>query len=833
MKKNLLVISVLCLLIQCKSPEINNTTVFYTINSFDVPNNKMEVSYSISNPTETIWKGGEWSLHWNTIFGEIIPESLPEGINYTYVGGQQYLILKFGSSYTLKPGENLSFTATQKGIIPRLSMGPKGFFVHDALTEKNTDLISEVNWKEAKGLEGLKIPSAKDRFNSYKGLVLLPKEEIHWVVPAPKKLIHRNKFRATSDLKLHIESFEMDGPFLQKRLQEGLKNSITVTPKEAENIHIKKNETLTKEAYTLEITDKNILIEAGDASGAFYALESLHQILLIAQNEGKGLPLLKIEDAPRFKNRGFMSDIARNFYSKEKLFQILDYMAFYKLNTFDLKLTDDDGWRLEVRGLPELTEIGSKRGYTTDESERLIPMYGSGSGDQPSSGNGFLSVQDFVDVLKYAAQRHIKVIPQISFPSHARAAIVSMKARYKNYKAQGDMAKATEYMLHDPKDESSYLSAQLYSDNVVCICDPSAYRFYEKVILEVKALYTKANLNMEIFNIGADELPYGPWEKSPKCEEYITQNKEIHELNDLYDFNVRLLGKIISKAGAQMVGWEDALLVHSENEQSEISINEKLSNLNFIPYVWNNSWGGGREDMIYRLVNKGFKAIMSNSSAFYFDMVDDHDMESNGMSWSGYVGYKDTWGTEPLNVFANKVKLEALGIDEASVASKEIIKPESVKNFLGIQSQLWTETMTSEAIFDQLYMPNLIVFSQRAWSSKEPWLKHTTASKQKPLLDKAWNRFANSLGQRQLPMINKLFGGIAHDLPKPGGIIEESTLYLRQQFPGLEIRYTLDGSEPSRKSALYEKPLKVKNNQTIQARGFDANGRGGKSILIN
>ena len=101
-------------------------------------------------------------------------------------------------------------------------------------------------------------------------------------------------------------------------------------------------------------------------------------------------------------------------------------MALYKLNRFDLKLTDDDGWRIEIPGLPELTEVGGKRGYTKDENDRLIPMYGSGSGDKDSSGNGFLTGQDFVEIIQYAKERNIEVIPQISFPSHARAAIKAM-----------------------------------------------------------------------------------------------------------------------------------------------------------------------------------------------------------------------------------------------------------------------------------------------------------------------------------------------------------------------------------------------------------------------
>ena len=448
-------------------------------------------------------------------------------------------------------------------------------------------------------------------------------------------------------------------------------------------------------------------------------------------------------------------------------------MAFYKLNRFDLKLSDDDGWRIEIPGIPELTEVGGNRGYTQDKNDRLIPMYGSGSGDQNSKGNGFLSGQDFVEIIKYAKQRNIEVIPQISFPSHARAAIIAMKARYEKYKSDGNIDKAMEYMLHDPEDQSEYRSAQLYSDNVVCICNQSAYRFYKKIISEIKSLYIRADTPMKVFNIGADELPYGPWQKSPKCKEYIANNPAVPTSKELYNYNLRLLNTIITDAGARMVGWEDALLVHSKNEQSELNIKEELLDLEFTPYVWNNSWGGGREDMIYKLANKGFKAIMSNSSAFYFDMVDDYDMESIGMSWSGYVNYKDSWGTEPLNVFANKVKLETLGISDAVVSKKEKLKPEAVKNFLGIQSQLWTETITSEEIFDALLMPNLIVFSQRAWSQKEPWLELKTAKEQKPALEKQWNIFVNNIGQRQLPIINQLYGGIDFDLPKPGGIIKK------------------------------------------------------------
>ena len=833
MKQILFAFLTLLLCIGCQSTKTNNTPILFTVDSFDIPNNKMDVTFSITNPTDKIWEGGKWSLHWNQIYGSVLTESLPEEITYTSVNGQQYLIFNFGESYSLKPGEELNFSVIQTGIMSRLVMGPQGFFIHNAKTNSTLDLESTIQWRGAKGIEELNIPSAADRYSSYEGIELLSKTDLSWIIPVPKEEVFKGNYRDTpSEYNIAFETFDIDIDFLIKRLQEGVKTPIKKSFKGKSNISIKKDVKLTSEAYALDINEKNIVIHASTKKGVFYGLESLHQILIIAQREGEKLPIINIKDNPRFKNRGFMTDVARNFFPKEKIMQILNYMALYKLNKLDLKMSDDEGWRIEIPGIPELTEIGSKRGFTLDESDRLIPMFGSGSGKESSSGSGFLSREDFISILKYADQLHIEVVPHISFPSHARAAIVAMKSRYNKYKALGDLSKAEEYMLHDPKDKSEYLSAQLYNDNVICICKKSSYHFYKKVILEIKAMYETANLSMNVFNIGADELPFGPWRKSPECKEYISQNSDIQDIDDLYRYNIEILNKLITNEGSEMAGWEDVLLIRSEKEQSEINIDEKLLKLDFTPYVWNNTWGGGREDMIYRLNNLGFKAIMSNSSAFYFDMTDDRDIENGGLSWSGYVNYKDSWGTEPLNVFANKVKLEALGINKETVTQKEQLKPESVSNFLGIQSQLWTETANSEKWLDELFMPNLIIFAQRAWSAKESWLEKSTLEQQKPLLNKSWNLFVNNIGQRHLAMINDLYGGIQHDLPKPGGIIENGILKVRQQFPGLEVRYTLDGSKPSENDPLYFKPITIKSNASISLRTFDTKGRGGRIIEI-
>ena len=178
-----------------------------------------------------------------------------------------------------------------------------------------------------------------------------------------------------------------------------------------------------------------------------------------------------------------MLDLSRNFYPKNKILQILELMTHYKLNVLDLRLTDDEGWRIEIPGLEELTDIGGKRGFTIDEKDRLFPMYGSGSGKNNSPGNGYLSRDDFIEIIKEANKRNIEVIPQISFPSHARAAIIAMEARYDKFLEIGDLVSANQYRLYDPDDKSEYTSAQLFKDNVICICRASAFKFFEKIFL--------------------------------------------------------------------------------------------------------------------------------------------------------------------------------------------------------------------------------------------------------------------------------------------------------------------------------------------------------------
>jgi len=822
----------------CNKNFENNTPIIFNINHFDVPNNKMEVSLSITNNSNEVWHENNWSLHWNQLIGTIDPKTLPEGISYKHVTGQGYLILDFGKNYSLAPQKTLKFNFIQKGIIPRVALGPLGAFIKNHKNNNLYDLPLTLIWKQAKGLKDLDQPSPENTFNLLSDQSILPKEEINWVIPTPRNFIYKKMY--TSSIKNLIinspEEIIIDTFFLAKRLEKENSFKVEFSKIKNANVIVSYNQALAKEEYSLEIKEKKIIINASKAAGVFYALESLHQILIISEREKKGLPIISIKDSPRFEFRGFMLDISRNFYELNKVKQVLDYMAHFKLNKLDIRLTDDEGWRLEIPDLPELTEVGSKRGYTKDEKDKLIPMYGSGALSN-NSGSGYYTKNDFVEILKYAEKRNIEVIPQISFPSHARAAIKSMESRYENFitineNKEENRFKAELYLISDPQDKSTYISAQGYSDNVINICNENAYRFFEKIVYEVNQMYKSANIPFKIFNIAADELPYGVWQKSSICDDFYLKNENLRDVNKLYENNLIRLNKIINKYGAKMAGWEDIVLKHTEKSHEETQIRSELLNLNIIPYVWNNNWGSEREDMAYRLSNMGYKTIMSNSSAFYFDMVDDKDFESLGLNWSGFVNYKDMWGTEPLNVFANQESLEKHKISKEYISKRTSIKKSAIKNFLGIQSQLWSETIINEEIFDKLFMPNLPIFAERAWSKEEYWVKIDNPEKQKIEINKSWNLFSNSLVRRHLLFMNRLYGGLKYDLPKPGAKISNDTLYAKSKLPGLIIRYTTDGSIPNERSKSYSNPLKIINGSNIKLKTFDSYGRGGNTIEV-
>ena len=821
-------LSILFLFISC-SQNKSVIEVTYTINEFSSEDNRLNVTLDITNKTNNDISS-LWSLHWNQISALVDSESIPKNTKYEYVAGQSYNILSFGNDYTIKKGETISIDLKQRGGVKRKSDFPMGGFV---VTDDDILNVKFINlWENAKDIQELDIPTANDRFNYNVSNKLLDKSQLDLIIPTPNKI---DFFEGQMDLKTKYsinidESLNLNFDFA-KSLMSGVAK--IVSNNEEADIKISFIENLTKESYELNIDNNSISIFASDRAGALYGLQSLKQIFLVSKLEKTSIRNLKITDSPKFSYRGMLLDISRNFYGPKKIKQILDYLSFFKINHLDFRLTDDEGWRLEIPGLEELTEVGSKRGYTKDESDNLIPIYGSGPDSNSSPGSGYLSKSEFKDILKYANERNITIIPQISYPSHIRSAIISMNARYQKYMKLGDKVEAEKYLLIDPNDESEYYSAQGFDDNIVCICRESAFNFYEKVIDEVYLMYKEAGVEMKKFGVGADEIPYGAWRKSPLCDKFMEEKSITGDYDALYQYQQRRIYDKLSSYGLTMTGWDDILLRLTEKNQSETQIKDFFKDDDILLFVWNNSWGGGRQDMIYKYANLGYKTIMSNSSAFYFDMVDDKDFDNIGLSWSGYADYKDIWTVDVFDIFNDSYGVKKNNISTDYINKSEKIDPKNRDNIIGIQSQIWGETIVDEDVLDYMFMPNIIVFSQKAWSQDNSWMSISDKEIKDQTLEIEWNKFTNNLGQRVLPIVNEIFGGLSYDLPKPGGIIVNDSLYANTVFPGLDIKYTLDGSVPDSNSENYTAPLKIKTDEVVHLRLFDKKGRGGNDIKVD
>ena len=821
-------LSILFLFISC-SQNKSVIEVIYTINEFSSEDNRLNVTLDITNKTNNDISS-LWSLHWNQISALVDSESIPKNTKYEYVAGQSYNILSFGNDYTIKKGETISIDLKQRGGVKRKSDFPMGGFV---VTDDDILNVKFINlWENAKDIQELDIPTANDRFNYNVSNKLLDKSQLDLIVPTPNKI---DLFEGQMDLKTKYsinidESLNLNFDFA-KSLMSGVAK--IVSNNEEADIKISFIENLTKESYELNIDNNSISIFASDRAGALYGLQSLKQIFLVSKLEKTSIRNLKITDSPKFSYRGMLLDISRNFYGPKKIKQILDYLSFFKINHLDFRLTDDEGWRLEIPGLEELTEVGSKRGYTKDESDNLIPIYGSGPDSNSSPGSGYLSKSEFKDILKYANERNITIIPQISYPSHIRSAIISMNARYQKFMELGDKGEAEKYLLIDPNDESEYYSAQGFDDNIVCICRESAFNFYEKVIDEVYLMYKEAGVEMKKFGVGADEIPYGAWRKSPLCDKFMEEKSITGDYDALYQYQQRRIYDKLSSYGLTMTGWDDILLRLTEKNQSETQIKDFFKEDDILLFVWNNSWGGGRQDMIYKYANLGYKTIMSNSSAFYFDMVDDKDFDNIGLSWSGYADYKDIWTVDVFDIFNDSYGVKKNNISTDYINKSEKIDPKNRDNIIGIQSQIWGETIVDEDVLDYMFMPNIIVFSQKAWSQDDSWMSISDKEIKDQTLEIEWNKFTNNLGQRVLPIVDEIFGGLSYDLPKPGGIIVNDSLYANTVFPGLDIKYTLDGTVPDSNSENYTTPVKIKTDEVVHLRLFDKKGRGGNDIKVD
>ena len=357
---------------------------------------------------------------------------------------------------------------------------------------------------------------------------------------------------------------------------------------------------IAKEGYTMTITPQTITIEASDEAGVFYAQQTLKQW-------GEVIPCGQVIDYPDLHHRGIMLDVVRNYYPVDSIYRILDMMAYHKLNVLHFHLSDDEAWRLEIPGLPQLTEIGSKRGYTSDESECLYPMYcGGWDPNAPTTANGYITREKYIELLKYAGARHIRVIPEIDMPGHMRAC----------KKAMGTLLTDSAF------DQRVYLSAQNYTDNVIDVTKPYAITFIDHVITEIVKMHEEAGHPLTIFNIGGDEVPKGS----------LTQEEHQAFIDGVL--------AILKRYNLQPMGWEE--ITHFCPPESKA-----------ICYSWLNS-----NTKPLEMAEAGYPVVLANANHLYFDFAYCNHHEEKGLNWGGYTDEYRSFDWEPL-IHPNVVGMNA------------------------------------------------------------------------------------------------------------------------------------------------------------------------------
>jgi len=350
----------------------------------------------------------------------------------------------------------------------------------------------------------------------------------------------------------------------------------------------------------------------------------------------------------------------------------------------------------------------------------------------------------------------------------------------------------------------------------------------EKVFSELVEMYKDAGVPLTTLHIGNDELPYGAWQKSPICKDFIDKNTTISTTTDLPGYFASRMAEITKRYDLITGGWEDMAIVHNKDAHDATEINLSLLENNVQLYVWNAIIGGGRDDMIYKLANSGFPVVMSNSSSFYFDMAYDRDPDEIGLSWSGYADMEKVYSTEPMNIFlGSSLKNNSASLDKDYLESRERINEAGRKNFLGIQAQLWSETIHEAASVEYLMFPKLLGFAERAWSAPGKWTNEITAIQIESAYTEQWNTFVNTAGQKTLPLLDKLYdNGIRYRIPEPGAIISDNTLLANTSFPGLKIEYQVGVNGTIQE---YTGPVSLQSDQAIFLWSVDKNGRKGRT----
>ena len=418
---------------------------------------------------------------------------------------------------------------------------------------------------------------------------------------------------------------------------------------------------LDSEAYLLEITSKKIRIYASDVQGFFYALQSIRQ-LLPAAIEGTqvvnalwAVPAMTITDRPRFSYRGLMVDVSRFFTPKENLLRIIDCMAMLKLNKLHLHLTDDNGWRIEIKRYPLLTEIGSRR------VERPgAPFFARRNARQgePTVEKGFYTQDDIREIVSYAMARHIEVIPEIEMPAHSNAALAS-------------------YPLLACPVVDKYIGVLpglggAHADIIYCAGNDSVYTFLEGVIDEIVDLFPSRYIHL-----GGDEAWKVNWKKCPRCQARMKAEGLKNE-EDLQGYFMTRMARYVQSKGREVMGWDE--LTNTDIPEDAII------------FGWQ-----GRGQAALKAAKLGHRFVMTPALILYL------------------IRYQGPQWFEPLTYFGNNTLKDVYDYEPVQ---KEW-SPAVEKLLMGVQASLWTEFCNKPEDVDYLLFPRLSALAEGAWTQTD------------------------------------------------------------------------------------------------------------------
>ena len=442
-----------------------------------------------------------------------------------------------------------------------------------------------------------------------------------------------------------------------------------------------------EEGYQLIVNRKKIIIKASTHKGNFYAVQTLRQLV-----KDKKIPCLRITDEPEFSWRGYMLDEARHFHGKETVKRILEDMALLKMNTFHWHLTDDAGWRIEISKYPLLTEVGSRRDSTQIEDKDLIapPETGDPAYDaflrkyksnkfdhRPHSG--YYSQEEIREIVRYAEERCIKIVPEISMPGHASAAIAA-------YPWLGTTKKPIKVPC------KFGVMTQVYDPS-----SPEVIQFFKDVLGEVSYLFPSGYIH-----IGGDEVKFDQWQASESIQQYMKEN----HLKNYRDIQIKMTNEICTfieeELGKQMVGWNEILGINPHQWQKEVDNSHVELSRNAIVQFW-----AGNKDILTYAIDHGYKIIHTFSQDTYIDY-----------------------------------SYEQLPLERAYRFSPlpDGYPKESV---LGLGCQMWTEWVRDRRDLEYHTYPRIAAYAETGWTAKEKKSYDRFTNSLQPLLsrwrDKGYN----------------------------------------------------------------------------------------------